>query len=116
MNDELKGALDGCEGHVGVVAGGSGKKVTSYWYKREDFGALGERVVHYACIYTPRSRGCPTLPNGDPGWPGEPPEVEILEAWLMYGCTPYNILPLLTDEALEQAKDWLVGLLEGEEL
>jgi hypothetical protein len=49
-------------------------------------GGEGETVYVKADItytYLPGTPGCRTLSNGDPGWPPEPAEVEVLSAVLI---------------------------------
>ncbi len=44
-------------------------------YDDEDRGLLVEGMADYTII--PGCRGIRTLPNGDPGFPDDPPEVEL---------------------------------------
>ncbi len=43
-----------------------------------DFGVLGERDVEVSYSYSPGRPGRMYMRNGDPGYPDEPAEVEIL--------------------------------------
>lgn len=45
-----------------------------------DLGVLGERDVDFAVRYAPATRDVMYLPNGDPGYPGDPAELDILSA------------------------------------
>ena len=47
-----------------------------------DFGDLGEHDVQVDYTYSPGRPGKMYMPNGDPGYPDEPAEVEILNVWL----------------------------------
>lgn len=42
----------------------------------------GESEIEFKVKVTPGYPGRQYLPNGDPGYPDEPPEVEVLGAWL----------------------------------
>lgn len=43
-----------------------------------DLGILGEIEVEVTCAYSPGTPDVWYLPNGDPGYPGDPAECEIL--------------------------------------
>jgi len=45
-----------------------------------DLGILGERDAYFLISYIPATRDVMYLSNGDPGYPGDPAEVEILSA------------------------------------
>jgi hypothetical protein len=47
-----------------------------------DLGILGEHDVKFLVNYLPATRDVMYMPNGDPGYPGDPAEVEILSAWI----------------------------------
>lgn len=47
-----------------------------------DFGILGEREVEVTYKYSPGTPDVMYLPNGDPGYPGDPAELEILDVTL----------------------------------
>jgi len=68
-----------------------------------DLGMLGERDVDFSVNYTPGTPDVYYLRNGDPGHPGDPPELEILSACI--GKT--DIAPLLpeNDDLYEQLLD-----------
>ena len=43
-----------------------------------DLGVLGEQTFVLDCHYSPATQDVMYLPNGDPGYPGEPEEMDIL--------------------------------------
>jgi len=45
-----------------------------------DLGALGEQDVTFAVIYSPATPDVRYLSNGDPGYPGDPAELEVISA------------------------------------
>ena len=47
-----------------------------------DFGILGEKEVEVKYQYSPGTPDVMYLPNGDPGYPGDPAELEILDVTL----------------------------------
>ena len=47
-----------------------------------DLGILGERDVNFVVIHSPATPDVMYLRNGDPGYPGDPAEVEVLAAKL----------------------------------
>lgn len=44
-----------------------------------DLGILGEIEVEVTCAYSPGTPDVWYMPNGDPGYPGDPAECEILK-------------------------------------
>ena len=73
-----------------------------------DLGVLGERDVDFAVRYAPATRDVMYLPNGDPGYPGDPAELEILSA-KVGGVDITALVP--EDDALlyrliEEADEW----------
>jgi hypothetical protein len=58
-----------------------------------DLGILGEREAQFAVSYIPATRDVMYLSNGDPGYPGDPAELEILWA-LVSGV---DVTTLLTE-------------------
>jgi hypothetical protein len=51
--------------------------------------------------YEPGSPGMHTMPNGDPGYPDEPPSLEVCEVWL----NGADIGAVLMERVCEQLKD-----------
>jgi hypothetical protein len=47
----------------------------------DEFGKSQTLYVEFTCYWhvTPGQRGCHTQSNGDPGWPDDPPEAELLD-------------------------------------
>jgi len=70
-----------------------------------DLGALGEAEIIVDYTYRARRPGKMYLPNGDPGYPDEPAEVEIMNVWFHELC----ILQYLTDEALDALLDTITS-------
>ena len=70
-----------------------------------DFGALGEQEVTVDYIYIAGRPGKMYLRNGDPGYPEEPAEVEIVNVWFHGLC----ILKYFTDKALDSLLDTITS-------
>jgi len=70
-----------------------------------DFGNLGEHEVQVDYTYSAGRPGKMYMPNGDPGYPDEPAEAEILNVWL-YGL---DVLQYLTDKALDSLLDTITN-------
>ena len=70
-----------------------------------DFGALGEQEVPVDYTYSAGRPGKMYMPNGDPGYPEEPAEAEILNVWL-HGL---DVLQYLTDKALNSLLDTIAS-------
>ncbi len=66
-----------------------------------DFGNLGEHEVQVDYTYSAGRPGKMYMPNGDPGYPDEPAEAEILNVWL-YGL---DVLQYLTDNSYDSLLD-----------
>jgi hypothetical protein len=58
--------------------------------------------------FTPGTADVRTLPNGDPGYPGDPPEVEILHVFPMHEGKIYNVPLDLSDKQEEDLSEWIV--------
>jgi hypothetical protein len=73
-----------------------------------DLGVLGERDVDFAVRYAPATRDVMYLPNGDPGYPGDPAELDILSA--LVGGVEITTLLLENDDLynrlLVEADEW----------
>ena len=73
-----------------------------------DFGVLGEQEVEVTYNYSPGTQDVMYLPNGDPGYPGDPAEFEILDITLdgiriSQWCEGNdNLQTMLFEEAAEQ--------------
>lgn len=52
--------------------------------------AAGELLIGYD--HTPGRPGVHTLPNGDPGFPDDPEEIEVCEVWCEGRCLQYEAL------------------------
>jgi len=76
-----------------------------------DLGALGESEVSVDYTYRAGRPGRRYLCNGDPGYPDEPAEVEILNVWFHKLC----LLKYLTDKALEALSDTIANNHDCEE-
>jgi hypothetical protein len=70
-----------------------------------DFGCLGEHEVQADYSYSPGRPGKMYMPNGDPGYPEEPAEIEILNVYL-YGL---NIISQLPDSTYDSLLDTLIN-------
>lgn len=70
-----------------------------------DFGNLGEHEVQVDYTYSAGRPGKMYMPNGDPGYPDEPAEVEILNVWL-YGR---DVLQYLTDNSYDSLLDTITS-------
>lgn len=66
-----------------------------------DFGNIGEHEVQVDYTYSPGRPGKMYMPNGDPGYPDEPAEVEILNAWLY----ELDVLQYLSDQSYDSLLD-----------
>lgn len=55
------------------------KRKPSFLLQIVDLGILGEIEVEVEYAYSPGTRDVMYLPNGDPGYPGDPAEFEILK-------------------------------------
>ena len=66
-----------------------------------DFGVLGEQDVEVSYYYSPGRPGRMYMPNGDPGYPDEPAELEILSVPLF----SMDTLPYLSAYALDSLLD-----------
>ncbi len=66
-----------------------------------DFGNLGEHEVQVDYTYSPGRPGKMYMPNGDPGYPDEPAEVEILNVWLY----ELDVLQYLSDSPFDSLLD-----------
>jgi hypothetical protein len=67
-----------------------------------DFGCLGEQDVEVKYNYYPGRAARMYMPNGDPGYPEDPAEVEILSVTTNLGTlTEIEILDFLTLVDLE---------------
>jgi len=66
-----------------------------------DFGNLGEHEVQVDYTYSPGRPGKMYMPNGDPGYPDEPAEVEILNVWLY----ELDVLQYLPDQSYDSLLD-----------
>lgn len=72
-----------------------------------DLGVLGEQELCVEYEYSPSTPDVMYLPNGDPGYPGDPEEFEILKVsldgenvtWIFDRCEA------LWDAAIEKARD-----------
>jgi len=76
-----------------------------------DLGALGEVEVVVDYTYSAGRPGKMYLRNGDPGYPEEPAEVEIMNVWFHELC----ILKYLTDKALDALYDTIINNHDYEE-
>ncbi len=70
-----------------------------------DFGNLGEHEVQVDYTYSAGRPGKMYMPNGDPGYPDEPAEAEILNVWL-YGL---DVLQYLTDNSYDSLLDTITS-------
>ncbi len=75
-----------------------------------------EVEVHYQCFSG--TSDVRTLRNGDPGYPGDPAEVEILSVTEIYPAQyihlgQHNILELLSDEEVERLCDEAIADAES---
>ena len=61
-----------------------------------DAGIMGTLTIDYVVMYSPATPDKWYMPNGDPGYPGDPEELEVLEA--KNGVV--DLLPLLQDEPI----------------
>jgi len=68
-----------------------------------DFGCLGEHDVEVSYAYSPGRPGKMYLRNGDPGYPDEPAELEILSVPLY----SLDTLPYLPETTLDLVVDTL---------
>ena len=76
-----------------------------------DFGILGEHEVQVDYTYSAGRPGKMYLRNGDPGYPDEPAEVEILNVWL-YGR---DVLTQLPDKSYDSLLDTITSNHDYEE-
>lgn len=67
----------------------------------QDFGCLGEHDVQVDYSYSPGRPGKMYMSNGDPGYPDEPAEFEIVNVYL-YGL---DVLSQLPDTAYDSLLD-----------
>jgi len=74
-----------------------------------DLGALGEQDVTFAVIYSPATPAVRYLSNGDPGYPGDPAELEVISAKV--GDVDITTLLLenddLYDRLLTEVDEWM---------
>jgi len=70
-----------------------------------DFGVLGEQDVEVSYAYSPGRPGRMYMPNGDPGYPDEPAEVEILSVPLF----SMDTLPHLSEPAFDSLLDTIIN-------
>ena len=70
-----------------------------------DFGVLGEHEISVDYTYNAGRPGKMYLRNGDPGYPDEPAEAEILNVWL-YGR---DVLQYLTDKSYDSLLDTITS-------
>lgn len=70
-----------------------------------DFGNLGEHEVQVDYTYSAGRPGKMYMPNGDPGYPDEPAEAEILNVWL-HGL---DVLQYLTDNSYDNLLDTITS-------
>jgi len=70
-----------------------------------DFGNLGEQEVQVDYTYSPGRPGKMYMPNGDPGYPDEPAEVEILNVWLY----ELDVLQYLSDSPFDSLLDTITS-------
>ena len=76
-----------------------------------DFGVLGEHEVQVDYTYSAGRPGKMYMPNGAPGYPDEPAEVEIVTVWLYGGC----VLQYLTDKSYDSLLDTITSNHDYEE-
>ncbi len=62
------------------------------------FGVLGELDLQVVYRYSPGTPDVWYLPNGDPGYPGDPAELEILHCWITF---PHQTEAIDLREAVE---------------
>lgn len=70
-----------------------------------DFGSLGEHEVEVQYTYSPGRPGKMYLRNGDPGYPPEPAEAEIIAVYL-FG---HDILSQLPDKSFDSLLDTITS-------
>lgn len=58
--------------------------------------------------YTPGTPDVMYLSNGDPGYPGEPPELELTACWLVQGAKRINIFSMLSEEQVTAIEEDLM--------
>ena len=76
-----------------------------------DFGNLGDHEVQVDYTYSAGRPGKMYLRNGDPGYPEEPAEVEIVNVWL-YGL---DVLQYLSDKNYDSLLDTITSNHDYEE-
>ena len=81
-----------------------------------DCGDLGEQEAEIEYTYTPGTPDVMYMPNGDPGYPGDPPEFEITSLKVFGVEIPTH---MLSDQALDMIYDdvcaWEAENVYGEE-
>ena len=70
-----------------------------------DFGVLGEHEISVDYTYSAGRPGKMYLRNGDPGYPEEPAEVEIVNVWLYGIC----VLQYITDKSYDSLLDTITS-------
>jgi hypothetical protein len=72
-----------------------------------DLADLGENIeAEVIYDYTPSTPDVYYMPNGDPGYPGDPEEIDITELWGYLGRHKVQIpLQCLTESAYERICD-----------
>lgn len=76
-----------------------------------DFGSLGEHEVEVQYTYSPGRPGEMYLRNGDPGYPPDPAEAEIIAVYL-FGL---DILSQLPDKSYDSLHDTIISNHSSEE-
>lgn len=58
--------------------------------------------------YTPGTPDVHYLPNGDPGYPGEAPELEVTSVWMVQGAKRINVFSLLSEDDITAIEEDLI--------
>ena len=70
-----------------------------------DLGDMGEWEYNVYYDYTPSTPDVYYMPNGDPGYPGDPEEIDITRIEQITAYSPYISVNQLTEAAYERICD-----------
>lgn len=73
-----------------------------------DLGALGEKEIEFHGYYHPATPDVMYLPNGDPGYPGDPAEFNMDAIYLLLGPDKKPCIELFPEDFLEDHFEALI--------